>query len=135
MRCPDCAKFTGLEFDTDPDINNEEFNDEDGTYDITVRIVRTCSDCGQEMKEAEIEFSEAIDGWEDIRKEHTGEGHDIEMSVEASNDEYGEGAGRYMKSFFGAEVEVSIKCSCSDETLYDATHKDHVQASAMDEMV
>lgn len=136
MRCPDCAKFTGLDFDNDPEIQNDDFSPDDGTYSIEIRIVRTCSDCGQEMKEATLNFDGAIDGWDDIKAKHSGDDHDIEMEIEPQNDEYCKGKGRYTQSFFGVSVEMIVTCSCNkDEPLYTETFTDHVQASGMDELV
>lgn len=140
MRCPDCQKFVSLEFDQEPEINNEEFDAEDGSYEIEIRIVRTCADCGQELKDATLNFDGEIDGWEDIKAAHEGDDHDILMEVSPQNDEYSKGKGRYMVSFFGASVDISIHCKCQNdvegaEPLYSINVQDHVQASGMDELV
>lgn len=55
MRCPGCEKFVSLEMG-DPEVQDSNV-DTDGTVTITVRIVRTCADCGEEMKEATLEMT------------------------------------------------------------------------------
>lgn len=49
MRCDSCNKFVSFDTETEPDISVQLEND--GTISGTVRIVNTCAECGQEMKE------------------------------------------------------------------------------------
>jgi len=77
-------------------------------------------------------------------KEHDGKEH--ELSVEETSTErncrsgyFKKGAfvsagGRYAKTFYGAEIEYQITCSCGKLKI-DASMSDDIQASDMDELV
>lgn len=151
MRCPDCNKFVGLEFQDPEDVNldmsGEELTD-DGELCLLVsmqcRIVRNCADCGNELKEANLEVSDDEANVESagldkcIEKKGDGyawkDGHgDLSIS-ETSVNQIEEGGGRYAKAYFGAEVEYEVKCKCG-EVLHTGTVSDKVAASAMDELV
>jgi hypothetical protein len=126
MRCPDCSKFVGLDM-ADPEVGDLEVG-EDGTVTCEVRIVRTCAECGQELKEANfsLEAQVPVEG-------HEGEGH--ELSVEESSVEpIEEGGGRYAKSYYGATVNATVTCSCG-KFKEDVELSDKCSASGMDELV
>lgn len=141
MRCPDCNKFVGFE-ENDPEIENLEVN-EDGQVNASVRIVNSCAECSNELKEATFDLEwEPPDG---VFDGHAGEGH--ELNVEENSSErtsrsgyFKKGVfvpayGRYAKTFYGAEVEFSITCSCGKLELVTGSMTDDVQASGMDELV
>lgn len=123
MRCPDCQKFVSLEF-ADPEVDSLEVGD--GAVSCTVRIVRNCGECGQELKEATLELSHDID--HDTEKGK----HTLEVE-ETGVDQIEEGGGRYKKSYFGASVSFKVECSCGWSE--EGTMDDKVQASGMDELV
>jgi hypothetical protein len=130
MRCPDCQKFVSLEFQ-DPEVDGLEIAD--STVSCTVRLVRNCGECGQEMKEANLELSTEIE----VPEGHSGKGHELEVE-ETSVDQIEEGGGRFKKSYFGATVSFAVKCSCqpaSSKPLLSGEMSDKIQASGMDEMV
>lgn len=155
MRCPDCNKFVGLEFQ-DPEDVNLDMNDEELTDDgelallvsMSCRIVRNCSECGQELKEATIEANdEEILVESETLKDHVilivkdgrntydwKDGHGDLALNEESVEPIEEGGGRYAKSFFGAKVGFSITCKCGG-VLHEGDVEDKVAASAMDELV
>lgn len=128
MRCDNCNKFVSLDCD-EPEVENEDFDGEAGRIDAEYRIIRTCSDCGQEMKEATITFDEDIS---DKTEDHQGEGHELSAEFDASLLE--EGGGRYKKSYFGVDLKVTVTCSCGDfHEVFD--YSDKVAASEMDELL
>lgn len=127
MRCPDCNKFVGLELQ-DPEINEEDFDETTGDITAEYRIVRVCADCGTELKEATIQFSEQVDG--EFLEKHTGEGHSLTADFSAENLEIG--GGRYQKAFFGIDLRVTATCSCGEA--WEDNFSDQVAASEMDEL-
>lgn len=128
MRCSDCNKFVALDFE-EPEVENESI-DEEGCVEIEVRLVRTCSECNQELKEAtlyfEIEHAEACAA-------HRGEGHQLEVEI-TNVDSIEEGGGRWKKSYYGARVSYQITCSCSKTFSIEGNASDKVAASEMDEI-
>lgn len=129
MRCPDCNKFVGLEFQ-DPEVNSIEI-DAEGAITCECRIVRCCADCSQELKEATLDMQDELPP-DDVTA-HTGEGHEFSIEEEGV-DQVEEGGGRYAKSYFGATVNYKVTCTCGK---YEHTGEltDKVPASGMDEMV
>jgi hypothetical protein len=140
MKCPSCNKFAGLDMD-EPEIESEDFNAEEGTFIATVRILRRSSCCGEEMKEARLEFEGQVpdeilqahkEGEESESTEPGREAHELE--AEFSADSLEEGGGRYAKSYFGANLEVTIRCRCQAEAVHVVTLSEKVAASEMEEM-
>lgn len=134
MRCPDCNKFTGLEFQ-DPELDGDLEVSEDGVT-CNIRLVRTCSECGQEMKEATLEMSgdlpeQAVDHLKEHEEDETP--HELEIE-ENGIDQIEEGGGRYKKSYFGASVDYKITCSCGQFEV-TGTVSDKIPASHMEELV
>jgi hypothetical protein len=124
MRCPDCNKFVGLEFQ-DPEVNDLEYSG--GQVLGNVRLVRTCSECSQELKDAALDIEATVDPkW---AEKH--DGHDI--SVEFEPEQIEEGGGRYKKAFFGAGGTITVTCSdCNEST--EVEWSDKVAASDMEEI-
>lgn len=132
MRCPDCNKFVGLEF-ADPEVERLEIDGDEVACEV--RIVRNCAECGQELKEAQLELSAEIP--QEVADAHDGDNHDLEVE-ETGVDPIEEGGGRYAKSYFGATVSFAVRCSCQkkdDAAIYEGEMSDKVAASAMDELV
>ena len=112
IRCPNCAKFASLETTDPPEIQSESVDEgEEGAYQITgeVRIVRECDGCGEELKEALLEFTiECPRGFNEEVWEY---------EVEATSHERTQTKGkkgrpirnrRYMKTFYGAEITTTF---------------------------
>lgn len=142
MRCPDCNKFVGLELQ-DPEEQTLDV-DKDGNVSGSVRIVRNCSECNQELKEAGLDIEVSVaDEIEAHRKEHP-ECKDSELSVKAdlepvedmqTTDRRGNRIKnpRYMKSLFGARADITVTCDhCGAE--FTTEWQDTVSASSMDEL-
>jgi hypothetical protein len=58
MRCPSCNKFVPFDTDSEPEVDIDI--DADGSVSGTVRIVNTCAECGEELKEASLDVSEDL---------------------------------------------------------------------------
>jgi hypothetical protein len=99
--------------------------------------VLTHDECGQELKEASFDFAGEIP--EEIIKRHEGDGHGLDLEAESGElTSRGEGSGRYMKTFYGYDVALDLRCSCQErgaESLWQGNHSDDIQASHMDELV
>jgi hypothetical protein len=52
-RCPDCNKFVSYD-DGDVDVQSEDVESDE--VRVEVRIVKTCAECGTELKEATLEL-------------------------------------------------------------------------------
>lgn len=131
MRCPSCNKFPGLEF-ADPEIQSEEFDPDTGQFSADVRIVRTSSCCGDEIKEATFSFDGEMPN--ELLQKHQGKAHELTASF--SSDPIEEGGSRYSKSYFGATLEVTITCDCQKkEPVFEISMEDKINAAAMDELV
>lgn len=132
MKCPSCNKFAGLDFQ-DPEIQSEQFED-DGSGSASVRIVRNAACCGDEMKEATLEY-EDIQMPEELLKKHKKKA--CELSAEFSVDPIEEGGGRYAKSYFGATLTITVTCSCQkkgSDPVWVADFEEKVAASEMEEL-
>lgn len=139
-RCPSCEKFVSLEF---AEIEEPEASDEtsDGTLAVQVRLVRTCAECGDEMKTAELEieldFTDAIQAHMDEKHPEIDTNADDYTPTEVvginmNTEQIEESGGRYAKSYFGASVEAFGDCAlCGAEIT--ATGSDKIAASQMDE--
>ena len=128
MRCPNCSKFVSLEMQ-EPEENATDFDTETGEITADYRIYRTCAECGEEMKEATIEFSDNADP--NFMEEHQGESHQLDAVFSAEPLE--EGGGRYVKSFFGVDLTVEITCTCGATESVSLSEK--IAASYMEELV
>jgi len=140
MRCPDCNKFVSFD-EQEPEVESIEIN-EDGGVAASVRIVNACADCGTELKEATLDMEwEPPDG---TLKDHIGKDHELSVGENGCERTSRSGYlkkgvfvsafGRYAKTFYGAEVEFSITCSCGKLEAVEGSMADDVQASGMDEL-
>jgi hypothetical protein len=84
---------------------------------------------GADIAETVVEvFDEAV-------KEHQGDGHELSIDEQSSErTQRIEGAGRYAKTFYGAEVSFEITCSCGNWS-YEGSLAADVQASHMDSLM
>lgn len=143
MRCSSCEKFVSLELNEEPEENSEPEAQDDGESGATVtaeyRIVRTCGDCGQDMKsatfnlegEVELGMGEGDDTTPGHAPDCDPDSRELEVevdSVEATE----EGGGRYKKAFYGVVLEATVTCSCCGAH-GSLTLSDKCAASAMDE--
>lgn len=133
MRCDQCNKFAAYDDSTEPEVQCS-FDADSGEISAQVRIVLTHDECGQELKEANFDFDETVP--KDLLTAHKGDGHNLDCDEgDAELTTRGEGSGRYMKTFYGAALEVAVTCECSDEPIWTHVFEDDVQASHMDELV
>lgn len=124
MRCPNCNKFVSLELG-EPELQDISYDR--GVVTISVRIVRTCADCGEELKEAILDMEHQCEIPEEYQSADLGVEEDGIESTE-------EGGGRYKKSYFGAIVTFKVTTDDGKE-VYTGETSDSVAASYMDELV
>jgi uncharacterized Zn finger protein (UPF0148 family) len=157
MRCPTCEKFVSLELQEpeSPDVSVEYNGDPDARRSRThglgflgrapgfiitgsIRIVRTCAECGEELKEATLDIDQEVEVGEDLTAAEKTEAatvttyDDAEVEDE-SVESIEEGGGRYKKSYFGAEVTFVIRAGPENAVVARVTWSDKVAASQMDE--
>lgn len=136
MRCPTCSKFVAYNTEEEPEVTGEPEISDDGFFTMTVRRVLTCEECGDELKEAELELTQNIGD-----KPCTNEaGHEWEVEVDVTPTDFMDNQGgkikhaRYMKHMYGAEVTGTATCAhCQTKVTIEAS--DAVSASSMDELV
>jgi hypothetical protein len=142
MRCPDCNKF--VPFDTETDPETDVSVDDDGAVSGTVRIVNTCEECGQELKDTTFDVDVDLSAeFAEHKKEHPKEKHNLTLDFEPSRTDRMENKdrrgktiknSRYMKHMYGAEGEIILTCSC-DKWEHRETWSDEVAGSGMEELV
>jgi hypothetical protein len=135
MRCPDCAKFVGMET-LDPEVESlevEDRNDGTATVTATVRCVRACADCGTELKETTFEVECEVAAVHVPFAEGDASAAEHELEVEEESVESTEsGGGRYAKNLIGFALDFKVTCSCGLELTGQLA--DSLQASAWDEI-
>ncbi len=137
-RCPDCSKFVSLETETEPEVDGLDVDD-DGTVTCSVRIVNCCGECSAELTETTLELQDdcTAEVEEHLKPDAGGDtpekGHTLSVEeVSSERTQRVEGKGRGAKTFYGASVDVLVKCECGWE--HPLTLSDDCQASSMDEM-
>jgi len=148
MRCPSCEKFVSYDTEVEPE-EDQEPEVTDGSVTASYRRVLTCAECGEELKEATIEIEGEVSCSEPCKKQEgddPSEGepeHEWEITESSANptertqtkDRHGRQItrSRYMRRFYGVEVNVEMKCSrCGIE--HSQTFDNDEQASSFDEL-
>lgn len=133
---------------SEPELDGElRFDPDTQAVTGTVRIERTCAECGEALKEGMLDMEGQLEGEDAAKLEahleahkkaaDNNEGEEVgEFDVEEDGiDTIEEGGGRYKKSYFGAVVHFTITCSCDKEFSVSGSMEDKMPASSMDEMV
>jgi hypothetical protein len=128
MRCPDCNKFVSYG-EPDPEILSSEVEDNQLTVDV--RVILDCSECGTELKETTLTIEKDLTEIDDFCDCKNAEFEIVlESAILYSRSE---GKGRGTKTFYGADIEVEIKCSKCGKTYIIKEAKDE-QASCFEEL-
>ncbi len=77
VRCPDCRRLASLE-PGDVDIQDETLNEAEVSVDV--RIVLNCAQCSTELKEAHFSIQREME--QDFFEKHSGEGHELNLTIE-----------------------------------------------------
>ena len=149
MRCPDCNKFVSFE-EAEPEVESLEAGT-DGTVTATVRIVNTCMECSQELTEATLDLEsqdvcQAASDHQCTAKKDATEKESFEAEEDScervsksgyyKKGKWVDAFGRYTKTFYGAELTATVKCSHCDQAVREpVTLADYVQASSMEPLV
>ena len=139
MRCPSCHRFVSFDDSTEPEANLELEGD---IITGTIRIVLTCEECGNELKEytfdVEVDVSEFTAAHE-MAGDHDPAFEFTSLMMETRRQDRDPRTGksiptRYQKTFYGYTMEIEINCTCSDACYQTFTIEDIVQASSMEEL-
>jgi DNA-directed RNA polymerase subunit N (RpoN/RPB10) len=130
-RCNQCNKFVSYD---EPQVEEQNCDVNDMTVEGEVSVTLCCADCGTEMSQAYLEFSEDFEHecegepTEEWLKDHEAD-DDPEFSLESSDnwsptdryedkDRHGKPIKnmRYQKHYYGAEGTATVKClKCGKE--------------------
>lgn len=148
MRCPDCNKFVSFDTEQDPEID-VDINDTEIVG--SCRIVNTCAECSQELKEANLDVSVDVaseieshtetceecktareSGTLDLRVDHDGGSRFDEM---VTKDRHGKPItkSRYMKHKYGAQAVFTVTFPCGEDA--QAEWSGFTYGSWMEELV
>jgi len=143
MRCPQCNKFVGNDAEVEPEEQDAP-TAEGGTFTASYRRVLNCEECGEELKEATIEFDYDFSGDEpEVKGKSSEEGHEHEWGVSCdvqpttgsqTTDRRGRKITnpRYMKTLYGVCLDVTLTCECGQTMKFDL--EESCSASSMDEL-
>lgn len=145
-QCPGCNKFASLDTQ-DPEVQSVDI-DQNGTISGEVRIVRTSSCCGQEMKEANFEFEiEPTSEIADHIDVHDQEGTKYALSVEEDGIEQTERMSpgidkkgkpipyRFRKTYIGFAATFMVNCDCDKAFTTSVQYDEDMAASEFEELV
>jgi hypothetical protein len=139
-RCESCQRFVSLE-QGEPEVEGLEVDAAGEVVTGSVRLSLICADCGQELKEAQVDLSIAIEGL----AEHASacaESGQAEVEVDdispedrlMDRDRKGRKItrARFMKHLWGARVVVTVTCGCGET--WEAEGLVEESASGFDEL-
>jgi hypothetical protein len=149
-RCPTCEMFVGLEV-SEEIIGEEDLVFEEMTVEGMLTVNLCCVECGEELKYAELDAEcsdydladfdlteEEVEAW---KEKHDGEEPFDATFTCSTTDRYHNKTRtgkpitntRYMKRFYGVEVEVELKCKINGAK-HSYSHTTEEQASGFEEM-
>ena len=143
MRCTSCNKFVPYDAEVEPEEQDAP-TAEGGTFTASYRRVLNCEECGEELKEATIEFDYDFSGDEpEVKGKSSEEGHEHEWEVSCdvqpttgsqTTDRRGRKITnpRYMKTLYGVCLDVTLTCECGQKMKFDL--EESCSASSMDEL-
>lgn len=159
MRCPSCAKMVSYDGSEEPEWTTEpEFDLSSLTISASVRVFKSCGECGEELKQYEFEIDHEVLA-EDIHKALTEAGYELPdpdqgeafiqavdaldlswfaeaMSLEQTESQEGKGRRAPMLYGFQAEVELSATPDAGDGvTIGTYALADEARASYFEELV
>ena len=139
MRCSDCNKFVSF---NEPEVEVTDETIAGNVVSGRVRIVLQCAECGQELKDAELDFEMEID--HECSKCGKDEEPTFTMdTVNASpnerfqdKDRHGKPIklARYRKHYYGADLDCKVTCEKCDEEI-EVTSSVEEQARGFNELV
>lgn len=138
MRCPDCNKFVGNELG-DPELNLDnvtlDYDEKEKTFLPAVitgdlRLVLTCSECSNELAEANPSIEIEVELQHQESDKHEVEVKDEEASGTDRYDGKPNTPSRYRRHYYGAEVSGTVVCSCGAKASFSQTVEE--QAGSFD---
>lgn len=156
MRCPSCNKFVSYD-EPQCEVNSVELGDDHIHVSVTVQL--NCADCGDTLKDAEIESEAQVEHtckpeaerkpeWQpdpDYKPAEGSANDEEQFEIESDRDPEGTSrlqtkdrngkdikSRRYMKSFYGFTIEPELKCRKCGES-FSVTLAGEEQASGFNE--
>lgn len=149
MRCPSCGRFVSYGESYEPeitaDVSIREVSDGIVYGEIAgeVRVVLDCADCGEELKEANIdlsgetEFEHECPLFDESENEISLDGETAGFTSRMQEkDRHGKPITnyRYKRTYYGADLTFDLSCSvCGESFTVEASVEE--QASAFEELV
>lgn len=137
MRCEQCRKFVSFDDSNEPEVDVDFVG---GFVTGTVRIVLTCAECNEELKDAIFDVDVDCISWmHDHQKKAcavTVACDSVEMTQRsATKDRHGNPIKnmRYAKKYYGVELRGTVSCICGGKEAF--SWNEEIQASAMEEIV
>lgn len=146
MRCPGCNRFAS--YDDPPTVEVQSTSVEDGVVTVSARVVLVCAEDGTELKESTIDSEATFEHTCDPEGKPEEEYDPETDSQYEADDPDGEGTSRvedkdrngnpiknprYMKTFYGFEAEVDVKCrKCGGNFQVNVSGEE--QASSFEEL-
>lgn len=137
MRCPDCNKFVSfdepeIESSNDAEVNDCE-QDDGGQVTGSIRIVLKCADCGNELKDAELDYEATFEHTCKKRKKKQEPEFEVDGEPDfTSTDRYDGKPGtpmRYRRHYYGAEISGIVVCKhCGEKIEFSATVEDRASS-------
>jgi hypothetical protein len=125
MRCPSCNKFTQLDADDDPIV--DEFDVKEDAVVAAIRIQNLCDTCGEVLTEGRLAMSEPLNLNEKEQAHRT----TCALYVEDHEaDRFEELSPKTRARFYGAALTVLVVCGCK-ALRKQVELRGVVQASAM----
>jgi hypothetical protein len=159
-RCPGCGKMASYDDSAEPEVDDGELEVQDGggetadqlTVSGNVRVVLTSACCGDELKDAELEYTIDLEHDCPVKAGDDGfitepdERYDLgdvegEMTSRQQTTSTNRKTGkvtqiknpRYMKTFYGASLRVTATCNQCKEEMEGTTEVEE-QASGFNEL-
>lgn len=135
-RCPECNKFTSYD-DPQVEVTDENFDPVTNVASGSVHVTLPCSECGTDLKEAELDWEIDFSGKHECKGKETEEAS-IEVEAEGSyRVNYTGRKGKPCKApqnhYYGAEVTVVLTCGkCGDTVEEKYTAED--EASGFEDL-
>jgi adenine-specific DNA methylase len=136
LRCTSCNKFTGIDAEVEPEVDDVSAEVEEGKSAIanaTIRIQNNCEECGETVQEATLEVTNVR-----VEVQHTAECDEEEsptFSAEVEDleriEKFEPPKAKRQRRFFGASGTIRVTCdTCGAEGM--AEFAEYVQSSHMD---
>jgi hypothetical protein len=136
VRCTTCNKFTGIDSEVEPEVDDVSAEVEEGKNAIvnaTIRIQNNCDGCGDTVQEATLEVTNLR-----VEVQHTAECDEEESPTFSADvdgmervEKFEPPRAKRQRRFFGASGTINVTCdTCGGGGTED--FEEYIQSSHMD---